>query len=602
VRQWRRDYVTVAPSAEQENSKVQNDIWAVELPHGMPKDSHLLPQHSQDLLRAARSGRIYKRPTPVEEEDADPEIVEKQEKKEDDNKETGFSARAWKQIPRQQEGPDLEYLAKRRKGLVTYSKPLPPVPTVVKTTVRRTDAAGNQYTQDFVVPHGQQVDGEVVAQTVIPDPSLVPAPETFGVQPTPPKRNRPIQKKRLKGPGRGRKKKIPLPASVPQAVPIDGVAPVGASASAVGPDGIKTEPEDPTKSGNTVNEDTEMGEGSNAASDEEDGDEDGDEDDNENEEGSVEDQSSPSKPPRPMSPTLANLPTMQTMPDTMPTPNFPLPANPLIAQLGRETSFEARSGSPLKNVALATSALASPMVSPSVTAAPPFPDNSTMSAFAPPTTALAESEAIVEHLHAERAEIDHNMQIEVVESAPTTLPSPPPAPTEAELQMSSIVRKEEEEEEMMLLDVVENTNAIVGSEIPELPPAPVMEHAKLRSPIVAATIEVPAVEAPVVAAVERLQEAISNSEPAPIEEVKTEHVPELKNDPPLAPSPEVAPEAEDEDDDDFPDLLGGLEKSLGQPAPHVLLTSAINETPHTETPVGGASALEEEEDKSIRRV
>jgi hypothetical protein len=598
VRQWRRDYVTVAPPAEQESSKVQNDIWAVELPHGMPKDSHLLPQHSQDLLRAARSGRIYKRPAPVEEEDADPEIVEKQEKKEDENKEIGFSARAWKQIPRQQEGQDLEYLAKRRKGLVTYSKPLAPVPTVVKTTVRRTDAAGNQYTQDVVVPHGQQVDGEVVAQTVIPDPSLVPAPETFGVQATPPKRSRPIQKKKLKGPGRGRKKKVPPPTSAPQAIPIDGAAQAGTSASpVVGVDAVKTEPEDPANPGTKVNEDTEMGEGSNAASDDEDGDEDGDEDDNDNEEGSVGDQSSPSKATKPMSPT----PTMHAMPDMIPGASVSPPANPLIAQLGRETSFEGRSGSPLKNVALATSALASPMVSPSVTAAPPFPDNSA-STFAPPTTALAESEAIVEHLQEERAEIDHAMQMEVVESAPTTLPPPPPAPTEAELQASNIVRKEEEEEEMMLLDIVEKTNVIAGGDIPEQPPAPVMEHAKVPSPTVAATINVPTeTEDTLVTANEQVQEALSNPNRAPIEEVKQESVPipELKNDPPLAPAPEEVVQAEDEDDDDFPDLLGGLEKSLGQPAPSVLPASVVNDTPEAETPVGDAEALEEEEQKII---
>ncbi|EPE32070.1 hypothetical protein GLAREA_12152 [Glarea lozoyensis ATCC 20868] len=592
VRQWRRDYVTVAPPAEQESSKVQNDIWAVELPHGMPKDSHLLPQHSQDLLRAARSGRIYKRPAPVEEEDADPEVIEKPEKKEDDTKETGFSARAWKQIPRQQEGPDLEYLAKRRKGLITYTKPLPPVPTVVKTTVRRTDAAGNQYTQDVVVPHGQQVDGEVVAQTVIPDPSLAPPPETFGVQPTPPKRNRPIQKKRPKGPGRGRKKKPVVPSSAPQAVPIDGQAPVEGAASAnVGPDGIKTEPEDPSNQGNTINEDTEMGEGSNASSDGEEDGEEGDDDD-----GSITDQTSPSKAPKTISPTPTPLPTMDAMQDIISNSSLAPPVNPLIAKLENEKTFDTKSGSPLKNVALATSALASPIVSPVVSAPPQFPENSTP-ILPPPTTTLAESEAIVESLQAERADIDHAMQMEVVQSAPTALPSPPPAPAQAELLASEVVRKEEEEEEEMLLDIVENNNTFAEKEAQEEPPTHVTETVKPVSPNLATSVEtVEEPELSVADTKEEVEVAPSRPDPTPVEEIKRESPPVLENDPPMAPEPDTTVEAGD-DDDDFPDLLGGLEKSLGQSAPPVSPPSVAEETPKTELPVDDA-VLQEEEKKA----
>lgn len=239
MRQWRRDYVTVAPPPTQDSTTSQNDIWAVELPHGMPKDSHLLPQHSQDLLRAARSGRIYKRPAPPEEEEADAEAVlgDKPEKKEDDPKDKGFTAKAWKPIPRHMEGPDIEYLAKKRKGLVPMKvKPVPVVVTLTKTTVKRIDAAGNEYVQDVVVPHGQPVEGEVIAQTVIPDPSASADP--LPVQPTPTKRKGGGSKKKLKGPGRGRKKKQQLaPTSVPETVPVDKTVRSGAPAEgAVGPD------------------------------------------------------------------------------------------------------------------------------------------------------------------------------------------------------------------------------------------------------------------------------------------------------------------------------------------------------------------------------
>jgi hypothetical protein len=230
--------VTFVPPTTQENTISQNDIWAVELPYGMPKDSHLLPQHSQDLLRAARSGRIYKRPPPVEEEEADPEAVlgDKPEKKDEDPRDKGFTAKAWKQIPRHMEGPDVEYLAKRRKGLITIaSRAAVTGPTMTKTTVRRTDAAGNEYVQDIIAPKGSQVEGEVIAQTVIADPAST---GDGYAHPTPPKRKgAPPKNKKLKGPGRGRKKKQIAPTSVPEITPVDGVVQSmeGAEAAA-GPD------------------------------------------------------------------------------------------------------------------------------------------------------------------------------------------------------------------------------------------------------------------------------------------------------------------------------------------------------------------------------
>lgn len=218
--------MTVAPQAINETSTSQNDIWAVELPHGMPKDYLDLPQHSQDLLRAARSGKIYKRPAPLEEEEVEPELVgEKNEKKDEDPKEKGFIAKAWKHVSR--EAPPIDYLAKRRKGLITVgakTAPAAPAATVTKATVRRVDAAGNTYVQDMVVANGEKVEGEVISQTIVPDPS--PAE----VQPSQIKR-KPIKRK-TKGPGRGRKKKILPPNSVP-----DGSAVHGQTARTLGSDG-----------------------------------------------------------------------------------------------------------------------------------------------------------------------------------------------------------------------------------------------------------------------------------------------------------------------------------------------------------------------------
>ena len=217
VRNWRRDLVTIAPPPVHEIS-TQKDKWDVELPWGMPKDSHLLPQHSQDLLRVARSGRLYVRRPPVEEEEVDAEAAlgDKPEKKEEDPKEKGFSVKTWKLVPKHQEGPEIEFLAKRRKGLTgtAVKAAVATGPTITKARVRRTDAAGNTYVEDVVVAEGQALEGELISQTVVADPK--PAVDGITTQPTPPRRRPPPPKRKAKGPGRGRKRKLPLaPTSVP---------------------------------------------------------------------------------------------------------------------------------------------------------------------------------------------------------------------------------------------------------------------------------------------------------------------------------------------------------------------------------------------------
>jgi hypothetical protein len=228
VRNWRRDIVVVAPPPAHDSSGNQKDKWDVELPWGMPKDAHLMPQHSQDLLRAARSGRLYvKRPLIEDEEiEADILLADKPEKKEIDSKEEGFSVKTWKLVPKHLEGPEIDYLAKRRKGLrgLVIKGTAPPPATLTKTTVRRTDEQGNSYVEDIVLAEGQSVEGEVISQTVIPAAAAVGA-DGISLQATPQKRRPPPPKRKAKGPGRGRKKKVPLP---PTSVPTDATAPVTA--------------------------------------------------------------------------------------------------------------------------------------------------------------------------------------------------------------------------------------------------------------------------------------------------------------------------------------------------------------------------------------
>ncbi|KAI9904007.1 hypothetical protein N3K66_000536 [Trichothecium roseum] len=221
VRQWRHDWVSVAPPEPKEQQQ-QNDIWDIELPHGMPKDSSLLPPHTQELLRAARSGVLYQRPPPEDDEaDAEAIIHEKNDKKDEENASKGFAVKVWKQIPRNVEASGPSYLSSRRKNTVTIaSKTVDekiPIPTITKATVRRIDAAGNPYTEDVTLVEGQKIDGEIVATRV----EAVPAPvaEAQAVMATPIRRRPPPPKRKAKaGPGRGKKKMKTMPSAAQKPV------------------------------------------------------------------------------------------------------------------------------------------------------------------------------------------------------------------------------------------------------------------------------------------------------------------------------------------------------------------------------------------------
>ncbi|KAF7892703.1 uncharacterized protein EAF02_000241 [Botrytis sinoallii] len=460
VRQWRREFVTVAPPPPQESSASQNDIWAKELPWGMPKDSHLLPQHSQDLLRAARSGKIYKRPTPMDEEEQDLEAIlgDKPDKKEEETRDSGFTARAWKQIPGHQNASDMDFLAKRRKGLgSTIPKPAP-VPTVVQTTVRRTDAAGNEYLEKVIVPHGQTVVGDVVSQTTIPDPNAIEG--------TPFRRKGPVGKKGKRGPGRGRKKI--LPTSTPNVTS----EPLGqngdAANSHLGADGIKIEGDGGTTPAKNL--DTEMIDDSNPASDDDDGDE-GDQGDDDDD--SVDIHNSPSRPQRDSSQdhnisTTQEIPKSSSVDVMMGGTDIPGPTKLELERVKDEGKF----GSPLKQIALTTSTVNTPTVSPTE------------------TTAREPMSFSTENTHIPLApvEIINQEMLSIAEvSAPTELPPVPPHPTKEHEEVSVELRAEEEEEEEMLLDILENTgNPQIGAanpieaEVPSLSPA---VQASIQSPV-----------------------------------------------------------------------------------------------------------------------
>ncbi|EJP67890.1 apopolysialoglycoprotein [Beauveria bassiana ARSEF 2860] len=275
VRQWRQEWVNVAPPIEQETLQV-NDIWATELNHGMPKDYGLLTPHSQELLRAARSGRLYKRPAPADEDEAEAETNtnEKPEKKEEEPSPKGFSVKVWKQIPRNVEAPDIPRLAKRRRNTVTIASKTPEDKvhgaTVTRATVRRVDAAGNPYTEEVTLGDGQAVSGEIISTRV--ETVQAPAAPLAQVQnnrrrPPPPKR------KTKAGPGRGKKKNRGGIAGGPS----HAIVPNG---NGVAMPSQPTTAENGTTNGNNdaSNRDSEMADGDEDES--EDGD-DGDDDDDE---------------------------------------------------------------------------------------------------------------------------------------------------------------------------------------------------------------------------------------------------------------------------------------------------------------------------------
>jgi hypothetical protein len=167
---------------------------------------------------------LYKRPSAPEDDEADAEaaLPEKTEKKEEDTEDKGYTIKLWKQIPRNVEASDISRLAKRRKGTVTIaSKTIETKvqgPTVTRATVRRTDAAGNPYTEEVTLTEGAHVDGKIISTRV--EPAAPTAPELM--PPAPPQNRRrppPPKRKPKAGPGRGKKKAKILPPGENGVVP-----------------------------------------------------------------------------------------------------------------------------------------------------------------------------------------------------------------------------------------------------------------------------------------------------------------------------------------------------------------------------------------------
>lgn len=363
MRHWRKAPVTINAAPPKDPSMITGirTVGWPELP--MPRDAHLLSPMSRELLRAARMGQTFKQP-PLPLED------EKEFGDDDDinwDIEAGFVAKRWSLVPRNMEEAEPEYLAKRRKGLPSVytggTVPLSTMGQMRKTKIQKTDAEGNVYVWDVLVPEGQTVEGEVMEEE--PLRTEAPAPGTVvegvgvvnaeglvvandPVQPAPPTRRRPPPpKRRAKGPGRGRKKRVGF-------VSISGGGPLpkkgnvnGASATPISDAGANGKPHSPTDRNIEPREDVNLPL---------DGDEVGEDDlsdsssiddleDPDREEGEL--SPSPSLPPEPPLPTFSQPPETTRI-------HYPLPASP-APPLNREPS-----SSP--DLPLATQVLQTPLI------------------------------------------------------------------------------------------------------------------------------------------------------------------------------------------------------------------------------------------------
>jgi hypothetical protein len=201
----------------------------------MPRDSHMLPEHSQQLLRAARSGRTIKPIAPPED---DNEM--KEEEEEPKEVRSGFTIKKFVKVARHLEAPEPEYLAKRRKGLPSPYAQFNQT-AVRETKVKKLDAEGNVTVYKVLAPEGQTVEGEVAPTdeameaapaiaapgTVVEIGSMVGVVNADGVvvandilQQTPPRRRPPPPKKKGRGgPGRGRKRVVFAEGAAEQGTP-----------------------------------------------------------------------------------------------------------------------------------------------------------------------------------------------------------------------------------------------------------------------------------------------------------------------------------------------------------------------------------------------
>ncbi|KAJ5632934.1 hypothetical protein N7490_009273 [Penicillium lividum] len=244
VRRWSRQPHTYSqvPKTEDSEFTVQGPGGTAMLPElAMPRDSQLLGASSRALLRAARAGCIYIHQNARAPDEDDKTAVDGEEGIGGAHlADRAFTSRKWMTLPKHLEPAEVEFLAKRRSGLpslyggatsVDGSGPGP----MRRTKFKKTDPdTGKISIYEAWVPEGHRIEGEItgdvqaiVQHSAVPVNSEMPAPGTVvegvgivnseGVVVaeagsasvmTPPKRRPPPPKRKGKGIGKGRKKKV----------------------------------------------------------------------------------------------------------------------------------------------------------------------------------------------------------------------------------------------------------------------------------------------------------------------------------------------------------------------------------------------------------
>lgn len=205
----------------------------------MPRDSQLLPPISRALLRAARAGCVHIRQSSraADEEEKSVADAEDPNSANAHGADRSFTTRKWLTLPKHLEPAEVEFLAKRRPGLPSlYGAAAGDAGAPMRRTkFKKVDPeTGNISIYEAWVPEGHRIEGEITgdvqaiaAQSEVPVKPEAPAPGTVvegvgivnaegvvvaeagsAAVMTPPKRRPPPPKRKGKGIGKGRKKKV----------------------------------------------------------------------------------------------------------------------------------------------------------------------------------------------------------------------------------------------------------------------------------------------------------------------------------------------------------------------------------------------------------
>ncbi|KAJ5531092.1 hypothetical protein N7527_004485 [Penicillium freii] len=274
VRRWSRQQHTFSQAPKPDDSEfgVQGPGGGPTLPElPMPRDSQLLPPISRALLRAARAGCIHIRQGSRTADDEEKSVADAEDSgSASHTADRSFTTRKWMTLPKHLEPAEVEFLAKRRPGLSSLYGATAGTDGSASGPMRRTKfkkvdpETGNISIYEAWVPEGHRIEGEITGdlqtiaeQSQVPVKPEAPAPGTVvegvgivnaegvvvaeagsAAVMTPPKRRPPPPKRKGKGIGKGRKKKVMFaPGEGADAATVHGVGPATGS----GDGGVKRE-------------------------------------------------------------------------------------------------------------------------------------------------------------------------------------------------------------------------------------------------------------------------------------------------------------------------------------------------------------------------